>query len=83
MSIKERHISHCQGKADWKQNTLPPSPSADYITYVIQTGDTLMSIAARYGTTVSILARLNGISESDRIIGGKTLKVPENSQLGT
>ena len=55
-----------------------PAPSTDYITYVIQPGDTLSGIAARYGTTVSELTRLNGISDPDRIYTGNTLKVPES-----
>lgn len=55
-----------------------PAPSTDYITYVIQSGDTLSGIAARYGTTVSELTRLNGISDPDRIYAGNTLKVPES-----
>ena len=44
-----------------------PAPSTDYITYVIQPGDTLSGIAARYGTTVSALTRLNVISAPDPI----------------
>lgn len=51
---------------------------AEYITYVIQPGDTLNSIALRYGTTVPQLALLNNISDSRKIYSGRTLKVPEN-----
>ena len=58
----------------------PPSP--DYITYVIQPGDTLSGIAQRYGTTVSALSSLNGISNPDLIYAGNTIRVPENGGSG-
>ena len=42
----------------------PPAPPSapTYITYTIQPGDTLSEIAERFGTTVSSLSALNGIS---------------------
>ena len=55
-----------------------PSPAPEYITYVIQPGDTLSEIAQRYGTTVSTLTSLNGISDPNKIYAGNTLKVPES-----
>lgn len=67
--------------------TVPPSPSpspaSQYITYVIQPGDTLGSIAQRFGTTVSTLAELNGISNPDKIYAGSTIRVPEKSGTGS
>lgn len=42
--------------------------------YVIQSGDTLSKIARQFGTTVTTLMQLNGLS-SDRIYAGHTLKV--------
>jgi LysM repeat protein len=42
--------------------------------YVIQSGDTLSKIASKFGTTVTALKQLNGLS-SDLIYAGKTLKV--------
>ena len=44
---------------------------------MIQSGDTLSGIAARFGTTVSALAALNNISDPDKIYAGATLRVPE------
>jgi hypothetical protein len=44
--------------------------------YTIQTGDTLSSIARRYGTTVEALAEANGIVNPDRIRVGQVLIVP-------
>ncbi|MGS6025291.1 LysM peptidoglycan-binding domain-containing protein [Limosilactobacillus fermentum] len=44
-------------------------------TYTVRAGDTLSSIASRYGTTTSALARANGISNVNLIYVGQTLKV--------
>jgi LysM repeat protein len=42
--------------------------------YVIQSGDTLSKIAKQFGTSVTTLQQLNGLS-SDRIYAGQSLKV--------
>lgn len=44
-------------------------------TYTVRAGDTLSSIASRYGTTTSALARANGISNVNLIYVGQALKV--------
>ncbi len=56
--------------------TAPPSGGSSTTTYTVQRGDTLLKIALRYGTTVSTLMRLNGISDMDRIYAGQLLIVP-------
>nr|MBA3432148.1 LysM peptidoglycan-binding domain-containing protein [Actinomycetota bacterium] len=43
-------------------------------------GETLSSIAARYGSTVPALARLNHIRDPNLIVAGTTLKVPGSAQ---
>lgn len=45
-------------------------------TYRIQRGDTLSGLAGRWGTSVSAIARLNGISNPNLIIAGQTLRIP-------
>lgn len=45
-------------------------------SYVVQPGDTLTGIAARYGTSVSALARANGIPRASFIVAGSTLSIP-------
>jgi len=45
-------------------------------THTVKRGETLDSIARRYGTTVSALAKANGISDPNRIYAGATLSVP-------
>ena len=45
-------------------------------SYLVQPGDTLTAIAARYGTSVSALVRANGLSRADFILAGSTLSIP-------
>lgn len=52
----------------------PPPPT--YITYTVRAGDTLARIARSYGTTVGVLAQLNGINNINRIYVGQRLLVP-------
>ena len=44
-------------------------------TYVVETGDTLWSIAIRFGTTVEAIKARNGLT-SDIIYKGQTLVIP-------
>ncbi len=44
--------------------------------YIVQWGDTLASIARRFGSTHPALASLNGISNPDRIIAGQSITLP-------
>lgn len=46
------------------------------MNYVIQPGDTLSAIAARFGTTVAALVAANGIADPDKIIVGVTINIP-------
>jgi LysM repeat protein len=45
-------------------------------TYVVRRGDTLYSIAVRYGTTARALARANGLANANRIYVGQRLAIP-------
>lgn len=45
--------------------------------YTVKAGDTLYSIAARFKTTVAVVAALNGISDPSAIEVGWTLYIPE------
>lgn len=57
-----------------------PKPPSDALVHVVQAGDTLFSIAWRYGTTVDELARLNSISNPWFIYVGQTLLIPSGEQ---
>jgi len=49
--------------------------ASSYKTVKVRNGDTLSTIAERYGTTVSRIKKLNNMS-STRIYAGKSIKVP-------
>lgn len=59
-------------------NTTPSLPESSG-TYTIQKGDTLSSIARKYGTTYQKLAELNGIQDPSKIYVGQVLKVTGSS----
>ena len=48
----------------------------DTNTYIVKKGDTLYSIAERYGTSIEILCQLNGIENPNLIYVGQTLILP-------
>lgn len=60
----------------------PASPISNYVTYVIQPGDTLSEIAERFGTTYQAIATLNGIANPNIIYAGQTIKIPEDTSAG-
>lgn len=47
-----------------------------YYRYKIKKGDTLIKIAARFGTTVDILCEINNIVDKSLIIAGHYLFIP-------
>jgi hypothetical protein len=54
-----------------------PRPSAQATrTYKVKSGDTLIGIAAKYGTTPKAIAKLNGIPVSANLHVGQVLKIP-------
>lgn len=73
--IKKAGLNYLTGSTP----TPAPTPAPDYITYVVQSGDTLSGIGARYGTTYQTLASLNNISDPNLIYAGQTLRIPENN----
>lgn len=54
---------------------LAPNAAGCSAWYIVKPGDTLAKIAARYGTTASQLAWLNGIPNPNFIRSGQTLCV--------
>ncbi|HSM58618.1 MAG TPA: LysM domain-containing protein [Candidatus Sulfomarinibacteraceae bacterium] len=56
----------------------PPPPSGQS-TYTVQAGDTLSSIARRFGTTYQELAALNNIANPNVIHVGQVLQLPGGS----
>src|SRR5262245_28231278 len=58
-------------------NTSSPAPDPSVTqTYKVKTGDTLVGIAAKYGTTPRAIADLNGIANPASLKVGQVLKIP-------
>ncbi|MCX7624022.1 MAG: LysM peptidoglycan-binding domain-containing protein [Thermomicrobium sp.] len=49
--------------------------------YVVQPGDTLSSLARRFGISVQALADANGITDQDRIFAGQVLTIPTDAAV--
>lgn len=64
-------------------NTENPNDSinTETISYTVQSGDTLSSIASRYGTTVQELVDINGLSNPNLIYPGEILRIATNSTV--
>jgi lysozyme len=64
-------------------NTAPqpvkPQPVQNN-TYTVKSGDTLSSIASKYGTTYQVLAAYNNIANPNLIYPGQVIKIPGNSE---
>ena len=52
-----------------------PVAQTDGTTYIVQPGDTLSGIAARYGTTYQSLAAINNIADPNRIYPGQEIMI--------
>lgn len=55
--------------------TTPPPPSSGQ-TYYVQKGDTLRIIAARFGTTVDAILKINSIPNPNVIYVGQAISIP-------
>ena len=58
-------------------SSRPSKPHSDFFYYRIRRGDNLSTLARRYGTRVSVLRRLNGLSRRSLLRVGKKLRIPE------
>jgi peptidoglycan-N-acetylglucosamine deacetylase len=59
------------------------APAHSGVYYTVQRGDTLYSVARRYGTTVTAIANANGIANINHIRVGQRLYIPGYSTGGT
>lgn len=57
------------------QTYVQPSVQSSDTTYIVQPGDTLSAIAARYGTTYQSLAAINNIADPNRIYPGQEIVI--------
>lgn len=72
------------GEARERLAELPPqqrhAAQARNRYHVVQRGETLSHVAARHGTTVRELARINGLTHSGRIRVGQRIRLPGRGQ---
>ena len=64
-------------------NTTNTEGEMQYTTYTVVSGDTLSSIASKYGTTFHYLAQINSIKNPNLIYAGQCLKVPKTATSST
>ncbi len=71
------------GEAVVEDDTIPeaddaaPTPPEGFIAYEVRSGDTLIAIARRYGTTINELVDVNNLTNPDILDAGDVLFVPD------
>jgi LysM repeat protein len=55
---------------------VTPAPASSVTSYTITTGDTVSSIASRFGVTIQDILSANGLGWSSVIYAGRTLTIP-------
>ncbi len=58
------------------RSTFTPAPTPTPVVYVVKSGDTLLSIAIEYGTSVAALQQANGIINPGSLQIGQELVIP-------
>jgi len=61
----------------------PPGATGDELTYVIEPGDALETIAQQFGVTVEAIMELNGIEDAATIFAGQELLIPAGGTVST
>lgn len=59
----------------------PPPPPSEESVYLVQHGESLGSIAKKFGVSVIALATLNALDENTRVIAGQRLVIPPPSEV--
>lgn len=60
---------------------IPPQERISFARHTVKRGETLSTIAAKYGVTTDDIARMNRISSKTKIYTGMELVVPTNGQV--
>jgi LysM repeat protein len=60
---------------------IPPDERVRIVEHRIAAGETLSTIASRYGTTVAAISDMNGIRDRHRIRAGHTLLIPSGAPV--
>jgi peptidoglycan endopeptidase LytF len=61
-------------------NKRPKKPSARIVSHIVQSGDTIETIAQHYGYTVEEIARWNGLEPPYDLSGGRRLRIAPPQQ---
>jgi LysM repeat protein len=64
------------------QPTSPPAAQGQSVVHTVQPGETLSSIARRYGTTWQVIAQANGIVNPNQIYAGQQLRIGSSTSSG-
>ena len=81
ISVVEPAATSTAARMDRPEPSVTPSPFPTPLqhTYIVQSGDTLASIAARFGTTYQAIMELNGLT-STTIYSGTHLIIPAHGE---
>lgn len=71
--IEKKPVAKSQSKSQAKSKLKASEDSSG--EYVVQTGDSLTSIAAQFNTTVDDLMQLNNLDSNGQVYAGQTIKV--------
>jgi uncharacterized protein len=63
--------------------TIAPEPGASTLTYTVQPGDSLSSVARQFGITIRALATANGLSTTSYLYIGQRIVLPSDAQQPT
>ncbi len=72
-------IDDCNWIYVGQQLTIPLDETPELLNYIVKRGDTLETIASRYGTTVQAIVQANEIEDADFIYPGQRLLIPSSS----
>src|SRR5579884_2688153 len=56
--------------------TIPSGDAAQSLTIKVQSGDTINSLAARYGVSAGVIVKANSLANPDLIVVGQSLAIP-------
>jgi LysM repeat protein len=71
----ERRDLGLRASGNRKPNQAPPKPNPQQAEYVVQTGDTLGSIASKTGVSVDKLQQLNPHLDPQALVSGQRIKL--------
>ncbi len=73
--VRNRNVIHVGDQLAIPVAAPAPAPATSDASglYVVQAGDTLAAVAARYGLSVEVLAAANGLGPSDPLVAGNRL----------